>query len=232
MRESIADRSTEAFLTQHGYAIARSVLSPQECRDVIDGLPAGISDNAGMRGLLSLPWCRWLALRVQRDSLLRSVIPSEYVAVHCTYFTKSQTRNWLVSIHQDLSIPVAERVAGDHLHSWSRKDEGLFVQAPVELLERLIAVRIHLDPCLQEDGPLRVIPGSHRHGVIDHDNMLDIKKVIPTVDCIAFTGDALIMRPLLLHMSSKATGTSSRRVLHFLFGPRELPHGLLWPTVC
>jgi len=36
------------------------------------------------------------------------------------------------------------------------------------------------------------------------------------------------MRPLLLHASSKGTGTSRRRVLHFLFGPRDLPLGLQW----
>jgi hypothetical protein len=31
-----------------------------------------------------------------------------------------------------------------------------------------------------------------------------------------------------LHASSKATGTSRRRVLHFVFGPRALPYGLEW----
>jgi hypothetical protein len=36
------------------------------------------------------------------------------------------------------------------------------------------------------------------------------------------------MRPLLLHASSKGSGTSARRVLHFVFGPRQLPHGLAW----
>jgi hypothetical protein len=38
----------------------------------------------------------------------------------------------------------------------------------------------------------------------------------------------MAMRPLLLHASSKATGSSRRRVLHFLFGPPALPFGLEW----
>ena len=42
-------------------------------------------------------------------------------------------------------------------------------------------------------------------------------------------GDALVLRPLLLHASSKGNGHSRRRVLHFVFGPRELPCGLRWP---
>jgi hypothetical protein len=38
----------------------------------------------------------------------------------------------------------------------------------------------------------------------------------------------LVMRPLLLHASSKATSLTPRRVLHFLFGPPSLPLGLEW----
>ena len=43
--------------------------------------------------------------------------------------------------------------------------------------------------------------------------------------CTALRGDALVLRPLLLHASSKASGTSRRRVLHYVFGPCELPYG-------
>lgn len=48
--------------------------------------------------------------------------------------------------------------------------------------------------------------------------------------CEAEVGAALVMRPLLLHASSKSLGTGRRRVLHFLFGPPSLPHGLRWQT--
>jgi hypothetical protein len=36
------------------------------------------------------------------------------------------------------------------------------------------------------------------------------------------------MKPLLLHASSKSTSSRPRRVLHYLYGPRELPFGLGW----
>jgi hypothetical protein len=39
-------------------------------------------------------------------------------------------------------------------------------------------------------------------------------------------GGALVMRPLILHASSKATEPTQRRVLHFVFGPKELPLGV------
>lgn len=41
----------------------------------------------------------------------------------------------------------------------------------------------------------------------------------------------LLMRPLALHASSKATGSSRRRVLHFVYGPLALPYGLRWPSI-
>ena len=94
------------------------------------------------------------------------LIPAGHVAVQCTYFEKSASRNWLVPIHQDLSIPVARRVDAPGLRGWSQKEGALFVQAPVELLAQLVAVRVHLDACGADDGPLRVLPGSHRLGLV------------------------------------------------------------------
>jgi hypothetical protein len=46
--------------------------------------------------------------------------------------------------------------------------------------------------------------------------------------CIGLRGGVLVMRPLLLHSSSKTRVQSRRRVLHFLFGPSELTCGLRW----
>jgi ectoine hydroxylase-related dioxygenase (phytanoyl-CoA dioxygenase family) len=115
------------------------------------------------------------------------------------------------------------------LKGWSRKEGCLLVQAPVSLLEQLVAVRLHLDPCGADDGALRVVPGSHRDGRTDsEDREADGRAEIV---CDLETGGALVMRPLLLHSSRKATGASRRRVLHFLFGPRELPYGLRWAAV-
>jgi hypothetical protein len=57
------------------------------------------------------------------------------------------------------------------------------------------------------------------------------RREVAEIACNAHRGSALVMRPLLLHASSKASGLSRRRVLHLLFGPRQLPHGLNWQHV-
>jgi hypothetical protein len=133
-----------------------------------------------------------------------------------------------VPIHQDLSIPVRERVEHPSLRGWSEKEGTLFVQPPVELLETFVAVRIHLDPCLDGDGPLQFVPATHTRGRIDAAAASRLRQDGPVVTCTVDRGGALVMRPLALHTSSKATGTSLRRVLHFVFGPAELPYGLQW----
>jgi hypothetical protein len=215
-------------LSAEGFVPVPGVLTEAECESVVALAPPAMAASVGTRCLLPLGWCQALVARLRLHSAIASVVPGSYVATQCTYFEKSVSRNWLVPIHQDLSIPVAARVCSAALRGWSEKEGGLFVQPPVEVLEGLVAIRIHLDPCTQSDGPLQVVPGTHVRGRIGPEAAAEARRAGPVVACTLERGDALVMRPLLLHASSKAKGTSMRRVLHFLFGPRDLPHGLQW----
>ncbi|UOD29455.1 phytanoyl-CoA dioxygenase family protein [Massilia violaceinigra] len=218
----------KAQFAQLGYALVPGVLPPAECARLA-GLvqPAGAA-SGGTRCLLAEPWCAALAARLRANPALATLIEPDAVAVQCTYFEKSAGRNWLVPLHQDLSIPVAARVDAPALRGWSLKEGTLFVQAPPALLEQLVAVRVHLDACGVDDGALLVVPGSHRAGVLAQPDAAAARDATPPLACLAGIGGALVMRPLLLHASSKALGQGRRRVLHFVFGPRSLPHGLAW----
>jgi ectoine hydroxylase-related dioxygenase (phytanoyl-CoA dioxygenase family) len=98
----------------------------------------------------------------------------------------------------------------------------------VAVLESLVAVRAHLDDCGSANGPLRVVPGSHQHGRLSTEAAGALREQRGALECIARRGDVLAMRPLLLHSSSKVQAHAPRRVLHFLFGSKELPCGLKW----
>ncbi len=178
------------------------------------------------RRMLDAPWCRALAHALARVPAIAAVLPTGAVAVQCTRFEKSTARNWLVPRHQDLMIPVHECIDHRTLHGWSTKDGAPYVQAPTSVLRRLIAVRLHLDPCDEDDGALHVVPGSHRRGIVSDDEAACARG--HETPCPVPQGHAMIMRPLLLHRSGKASGTSRRRVLHFVFGPPQLPFGLRW----
>jgi len=217
-----------ATLIAEGFAIVPGVLASAECMSLATEAARTVTDRAGSRRLMSQAWCQSLAARLRSSPGLAGLLPAHYVATQCTYFSKSSTHNWLVPIHQDLSIPVAERVDANVLRGWSEKEGELFVQPPVALLEKLVALRVHLDPCSTHDGPLQVVPGSHACGAIAAAQAAAVRRAQGTVACTCDRGDVLVMRPLLLHASSKASGSSMRRVLHFLFGPCELPYGLRW----
>jgi len=216
-----------AFL-RDGFAVVPTVLDDSQCDAIAAPVDTFASDSPGTRNLLVHEWCRALAGTLRAHPHVGTLIPPGHVAVQCTYFEKSTDNNWLVPIHQDLSIPVRERVEHPALRGWSEKEGTLFVQPPAELLETLVAVRIHLDPCLDDDGPLQFVPATHTRGRIDASAASRLRQTGPVVTCAVDRGGALVMRPLALHTSSKANGTSRRRVLHFVFGPAELPYGLQW----
>ncbi|STR44840.1 phytanoyl-CoA dioxygenase family protein [Iodobacter fluviatilis] len=208
-----------------GFALVSAIFSAAECRTIAGQIETMRSASAGTRRLLLQDGCRSLVVKIRQHPALSSLL-SGMVAVQCTFFEKSASRNWLVAVHQDLSIPVAERIEHPALHGWSVKEGQLYVQAPVEVLQQLIAVRIHLDVCGAEDGPLRIVPGSHLQGLVTAEDAAIARG--QEIVCVADAGSILLMRPLLLHSSSKSLGTSQRRVLHFLFASFELPFGLRW----
>jgi len=212
-----------------GFAVVAQVLTDAECSKVAEHFDA-LPDEAGSRALLELSWCRNLALSLRSNPKIAPYLPSGSAAVQCTAFFKTPETNWLVSLHQDLSIPVQERVQNPECRGWSNKQGVLFVQPPVAVLESLVAIRVHIDACSAENGALRIVPGSHRLGRLATDAHAKIRdasgeRVVPVE-----RGGALLMRPLLLHASSKAVVPNGRRLLHFVFGPRTLPLGLRWHT--
>ncbi|APV48613.1 hypothetical protein BWI17_02285 [Betaproteobacteria bacterium GR16-43] len=209
-------------LERIGYVVAPAVFDATETASIAKTIEAVTIASAGTRNLLELGWCRALVDRI------RSTLGIQGVAVQCTLFDKTPECNWLVAFHQDLSIPVRERVEHSELRTWSLKEGQHFVQPPVALLEQLTAVRIHIDDCDLENGPLRLVPASHRHGRLDAPGAKRLRDVAGEVPLPVGSGGALVLKPLLLHASSKASSPRHRRVLHFLFGPASIDYGLQW----
>jgi len=153
--------------------------------------------------------------------------PGCFVA-RALFFDKTARANWKVAWHQDLTITVRRRIDAPGFGPWSTKAGIAHVQPPVEVLERMLAVRVHLDDCRSDNGPVRVLPGTHRQGRLSSDAIEDLKQSIAPVECVAERGAILAFRPLLLHASSPAQSPSRRRVVHFEFALGELPGGLQW----
>jgi hypothetical protein len=211
-----------------GYAIESSVLSDAECAHLDTAVGSVDPQGAGTREVLRFEWAQRVARQLRDVPSLSVLLGTSRTAIQCTYFAKVASRNWLVALHQDLSIPVAERVADAPCKAWSEKEGGWFCQPPTAFLTQLVAVRVHLDDSTEANGPLRVVPGSHRLGRIATSEVAQHRRSLGEVACVAPRRAAVAMRPLVLHASSKSISNAPRRVLHYVFGPTELPWGLRW----
>jgi hypothetical protein len=218
---------TDAF-NECGLAMIPGITSGAECEALAARISSLTHHGAGSRLLLTLPWCAELAGRLPRIATLQRFLSADAVCVQCTLFDKSADKNWLVSLHQDLSIPVKRRVVSAECSRWSEKEGQVYVQPPVAVLEQLVAIRVHVNECTADNGPLRVIPGSHAFGRLDARQTEELRSAHGEVAVPVPRGGTLVMRPLILHASSKATAMHPRRVLHFVFGPPKLPCGLEW----
>ena len=144
------------------------------------------------------------------------------------YFDKSPDTNWLVAWHQDVTLAIRAKADVPEFGPWSIKGGVPHVQPPATLLERMLTVRLHLDDADELNGALRVIPGSHRDGKLSAANIAEFRNRSSEVVCSVLAGDALLMRPLLLHASGRSESPRHRRVLHIEYAGFSLPDGLGW----
>jgi len=151
---------------------------------------------------------------------------TDYFIVKSIYFDKPETSNWYVSYHQDLTISVCEKIDSEGFSNWTVKHNQYAVQPPLEILENIVTIRIHLDDTDAENGALNIIPGSHNKGIYRPETIdwtMEQEKNCPVPE-----GGIMIMKPLLLHSSKRTSNNKRRRVIHIEFSSIELPNNLCW----
>jgi ectoine hydroxylase-related dioxygenase (phytanoyl-CoA dioxygenase family) len=185
----------------------------------LEGLKQGVfaADRAGTRCLLDDALVRKVAAEVRESLVADGFLTQQAVAIQAIAFDKAPGTNWKVTWHQDVMFPFTARVTTPGFDLPSRKGGIDYARPPREILEDLLAVRLHLDDCGQTNGPLRVSPGSHGHGILRSTEIPGCLDRCGETTCLAQAGDVLLMKPLLLHASSPATEPSHRRVLHLVY---------------
>jgi len=221
-------------LEEGGHILLHGVLSSSEVEELRREAERLTDDGAasrrgGLRGILARSelFLR-LATELPPARVAREVLGAEARVRKGTLFDKTPQANWKVPWHQDLAIAVAERKDVGGFTAWSVKDGVHHVQPPVEILEKVLAIRVHLDDAGDDNGALRVIPGSHRHGRLDDASVARLRTECGDETCVASAGDLHLFYPLLLHASSASGKANHRRVLHFEYSAITLPGGLAW----
>lgn len=223
-----------------GFTVLPRVFTPAQVDTILrawaDALGAA-SEDATIRGQAGVVYAArnilelWpAAADVWRQpplpKVLAAVLGLAFGLVRGLYFDKPPEQTWALPWHKDLTIAVRDNSRlSSHFHHPTRKAGVPHVEAPLDVLENMLTVRIHLDDMTEENGPLKVIPGSHKLG-----------KAAGTGDVSPRTirgdrGDVLLMRPLVEHSSGRSLpGTRQhRRVLHLEFAASPaLPDGYEW----
>lgn len=148
--------------------------------------------------------------------------------VRAVAFDKTPHANWFVPWHQDRTICVVGHADADGFALWTRKDGLDHVEPPVAVLERMVTLRVHLDECDADNGPLEAVTGSHRSGRLDKGAIAALLETATPMLCLAARGDILAMRPLTVHRSQRARRPGRRRVLHLDYAACALPAPLVF----
>jgi hypothetical protein len=227
-------------IERDGYALLPAAFDVEAVAAMLDSLEAVFHASAGedasirsqegviyaARNVLQLwPDAATAWRRSQLPEILAAVLGPDFGLVRVLYFDKPPAQSWALPWHKDLTIAVKDNRLPSARFSKPTRKAGLpHVEAPLEVLEGMLTARIHLDPATEENGPLKVVPGSHHRGkslTLDAD----------PVTILAQPGDTLLMRPLLAHSSGRSHPDTvlHRRILHLELAARAaLPDGYAW----
>ena len=220
-------------LERDGACVVPSLVEEEVVEQILAAISGGGEEltrrgnGFARRNVLDIPAITVVAWHPAVRAAVEAVVGENARPVRGLLFDKTPEANWTVPWHQDRSIAVREKADVAGYGPWSTKVGVVHVQPPVEVLRSMVTVRIHLDDCGEDNGPLRVVPGSHRR-------MLDANEVDAAVDAgpqkilTCPSGGSVVMRPLVLHASSPATSPRHRRVLHLEYAAVELEGGLAW----
>jgi hypothetical protein len=226
-------------LRDDGFALLPAVFSSAEMEKSRAGVSAALTNPTaadsilasvgqpphGARNLLRIwPGAISLARSPALAGHVLRVIGPAGLLVRGLYFDKPPGEGWALPWHRDTAIAVRSHGTLGRFRKPTVKSGVPHVDAPAEVLRDILVARIHLDDMTDDNGPLRVLPGSHRLETTAADEAAAV-----TLRCRA--GDVLFMRPLLLHSSGlcAASHRGHRRVVHLEFAPGSvLPDGYEW----
>ncbi|OWP83106.1 phytanoyl-CoA dioxygenase [Flavobacterium davisii] len=221
---------------KNGFHILNNIYTHEEIETIIHLIESSEKSNTNFRKdkelfairaiLKEIPKLKNHIFNKNLINIIEEIGNNTYFVIKSIYFDKPKTSNWVVPYHQDLTINLSEKIETDKFINWTKKNEQITVQPPTPILENIFTIRIHLDNTTAENGAVKVIPKSHKKGIIqltDH----EINKNKEYI-CDVPKGGVMLMKPLTLHASTRTTNNQRRRVIHIEFSNIILDNGLKW----
>lgn len=196
--------------------------------NAIAGLP---SESAGIR----LQSIEPLREKLQANGCI-GAIPAQFLGakakpIRAVLFNKTSETNWSLAWHQDRTICVKAKREVEGFGPWTVKQGFVHVAPPVDLLAKMITIRVHLDDVPATNAPLLIAPGSHREGMVPVGKIEETVARLGTAICLADAGDVWVYSTLILHASAASQQAKARRVLQVDYAAFDLPGGLEWQGI-
>ncbi|ANE48352.1 phytanoyl-CoA dioxygenase [Paenibacillus swuensis] len=227
----ITEKDVE-FYKENGYLLVRGVFNPQEVEEMREAVDA-IIQRAAQTKLDSND--AWQGDFLPKEELKKLVLKGFHdVHYHDAAFTRAIVHPNMKAVltriigpnvqlhHSKMLVKPPENGAAFPMH----QDYPYFPHENHSML----AASVHLDRADEENGCLRVIPGSHRQGELPHVGSYYLNhKEYPITDgipCVAEAGDVLFFNYLTIHGSESNKSSRTRR--NILFQCRDASD---YPTV-
>jgi len=214
-----------------GVEIVKNFISPAliaEIKDELKGSDIKIKSYGLSHAHKKLSSVKQLVESEQLVNLAIKILGSRPSTLRVIYLDKTKKGNWFLPWHQDIRAAINKKDENLKWEGWSYENDINYVQLPREVLEKMVTFRINLDDANEDNACLQVIPGSHIFGVLSNEKMKKVVNTSTLVNCCVKAGDLVLMRPHILHASSKSKNPSSRGVLHIEYCAYPLPKGLHW----
>ncbi|CAI8745373.1 phytanoyl-CoA dioxygenase family protein [Chryseobacterium sp. IT-36CA2] len=229
-------KNIKSHIEEYGFAVIDNVFSQEELEDInvvlqnIDTSKENFRKSEDLfairQFLKEVPEIKDLVFNENIRKVVKEIFGEKYFVVKSIYFDKPETSNWYVAYHQDLTISVDKKLELANFGPWTTKQNQFAVQPPLDILENIYTIRIHLDDTDESNGALKVVPKSHAKGIY---RLETIDWSVETEEiCNVQKGGIMMMKPLTLHGSNRTTNGKKRRVIHIEFSDIELPAILQW----
>jgi ectoine hydroxylase-related dioxygenase (phytanoyl-CoA dioxygenase family) len=223
-------------ILHNGFTIIDAIYSNEEVEQILTIIENADKSNETFRKssdlfairqfLKEIPEAKDLIYNAKLKEVVDVFFGNNFFTVKSIYFDKPETSNWYVAYHQDLTISVDKKIELSGFGPWTVKQNQFAVQPPLEILKNIFTIRIHLDDTNEQNGALKVVPGSHNKNIYRPETIDWSTET--EVSCNVNKGGIMIMKPLLLHSSGRTTNNKKRRVIHIEFSNQELPAELNW----
>lgn len=223
-------------IQENGFTVINNIFSNEEIErisEVIQNIDTSketfrkSEDLFAIRQFLKeIPEVKDLIFNDKIKNVIKEIFGENYFVVKSIYFDKPEKSNWYVAYHQDLTISVDKKLELPNFGPWTTKQNQFAVQPPLNILENIFTIRIHLDDTDEKNGALKVVKKSHSKGIYRPETIdwnVETEEI-----CNVEKGGVMIMKPLILHGSNRTTNGQKRRVIHIEFSDMELPEELNW----